>query len=260
MPHFRSQETVDSALRMSDNGVSDRANAEIHGVAIKTIRRWRRQYQRLGLPRGQGFRPTACPRCDGAALDKSAYALLLGWYLGDGSIARARRGVFTLQIANDAKYSVLSEEVAATMRLVKPTASPCLRAAKGATLIEVRWKHWPCMFPQHGPGRKHLRRIELAEWQREVVAKYPEQLLRGLFYSDGCRVVNWATRPLKGGEIKRYEYIRYMFSNESEDIIGILTAALDQLGIPWRRPRRNMVAVSRKEGVAALDRFVGPKS
>ena len=30
MPHIRSQETVDSALRMSDNGVSDKTNAEIH--------------------------------------------------------------------------------------------------------------------------------------------------------------------------------------------------------------------------------------
>jgi hypothetical protein len=260
MPHFRSQETVDSALRMSDNGVSDRANAEIHGVAIKTIRRWRRVYQREGRQRQFGYPGTPCPRCDKAELNEAAYALLLGWYLGDGSIARARRGVFTLQIANDAKYSVLSEEVAATMRLVKPTASPCLRAGPGTTLIEVRWKHWPCVFPQHGPGRKHLRKIELAEWQREIVAKHPEQLLRGLFHSDGSRFVNWTTRPIKGGEIRRYEYIRYMFSNEFEDIIGILTAALDQLGIPWRRPRRNVVAVSRKDGVAALDRFVGPKS
>jgi hypothetical protein len=256
MGHFRSPETVESALRMSDDGVSDRINAEVHGVALRTIRTWRRRYQVEGRIRST----SSCPRCDGAELDEAAYALLLGWYLGDGSIARARRGVFTLQIANDAKYSVLSEEVAATMRLVKPTASPCLRAGKGATLIEVRWKHWPCMFPQHGAGRKHLRKIELAEWQREIVAKYPEQLLRGLFHSDGCRILNWTTRPVKGGEIRRYEYIRYMFSNESEDIIGILTAALDQLGIPWRRPRRNMVAVSRKEGVAALDRFVGPKS
>lgn len=246
-------------MRMSDNGVSDRANAEIHGVAIKTIRRWRRVYQREGRQRQLGFKGTPCPRCDGAGLDQEAYALLLGWYLGDGSIARARRGVFTLQIANDAKYSVLSEEVAATMRLVKPTASPCLRAGKGATLIEARWKHWPCIFPQHGAGRKHLRKIELAEWQREIVAKYPEQLLRGLFHSDGCRIVNWTTRPVKGGEIRRYEYIRYMFSNKSQDIIGILTGALDLLGIAWRRPRWDMVAVSRKEAVAALDGFMGPK-
>lgn len=105
--------------------------------------------------------------------------------------------------------------------------------------------------------RKHLREIELVEWQREIVAKYPEQLLRGLFHSDGCRFENWASKP---GRDKRYYYVRYMFSNESEDIRNILTGTLDLLGIPWRQPRRNVIAVSRREAVATLDRFVGPKS
>jgi len=258
MPHIRSQETVDSALRMSDDGVKDRLNAEIHGVAIKTIRRWRRQYQELGLPRGQGFRPTHCPRCDGAELDEAAYALLLGWYLGDGHIVLAKRGVYNLAIANDPKYPVLNEEIAETMRRVKPNGSPCMRRNTAIT-IEMRWKHWPCLFPQHGPGRKHLRRIELAGWQEEIVARCPEQLLRGLFHSDGCRFTNW-TEKVIAGEMKRYEYPRYFFSNESEDIIGILTAALDRLGIAWTRPRRNAIAVSRKAAVAVLDGFVGPKS
>lgn len=256
MGHIRSQETVDSALRMSDNGVSDKTNAEIHGVAVKTIRRWRRLYQRRGLPRGTGFRPTPCPRCDGAELDEAAYALLLGWYLGDGSIAKARRGVFTLQIINDARYERLNQEIAETVKRVKPTASPCLRGGHGAIRVEARWKHWPCLFPQHGPGRKHLRKIELVDWQREIVAKYPEQLLRGLFHSDGCRFVNWASKP----DGKRYYYVRYMFSNESEDIRNILTETLDLLGIKWRQPRLNAIAVSRKEAVAVLDTFVGPKS
>ncbi|MFC0625197.1 transcriptional regulator [Kribbella deserti] len=258
MAHIRSQETVDSALRMSDNGVSDRANADIHGVAIKTIRRWRRQYRELGLPRGQAFPATPCPRCDGAELDEAAYAQLLGWYLGDGHIVLAPRGVYVLSIANDAKYPRLNEEIAGIMRRVKPTGSPCMRSGP-AIRVEVRWKHWPCLFPQHGPGRKHLRKIELAGWQQEIARKYPEQLLRGLFHSDGCRFTNWTEKPI-GGAVKRYEYTRYMFSNESEDIVGILTNALDQLGIAWRRPRRNAIAVSRKEAVAALDRFVGPKS
>lgn len=244
-------------MRMSDQGVGDRENAEIHGVAIKTIRRWRRLYQRRGLPRGTGFQGTPCPRCDGAELDEAAYALLLGWYLGDGHIAKARRGVFCLQIANDQKYPELNQEIAATIRLVKPTASPCLRTGQGMIRIEARWKHWPCLFPQHGPGLKHLRKIELADWQLEIVAKYPQQLLRGLFHSDGCRFVNWASRP---GVDKRYFYVRYMFSNESDDIRKILTDALDLLGIAWRQPRRNVIAVSRKEGVGALDTFVGPKS
>jgi hypothetical protein len=51
-----------------------------------------------------------------------------------------------------------------------------------------------------------------------------------------------------------------MFSNESEDIRNILIQTLEMLGIPWRQPRRNLIAVSRKEGVVALDGFVGPKS
>jgi hypothetical protein len=247
-------------LRMSDNGVGDRANAEIHGVAIKTIRRWRRVYQREGRQRQLAFQGTPCPRCDGADLDEAAYALLLGWYLGDGHIVAARRGVYTLQISNDQKYPQLNQAIAATIRLVKPTASPCLRGGSTAIRIEARWKHWPCLFPQHGPGRKHLRKIELADWQQEIVAKYPEQLLRGLFHSDGSRFVNWASKSTADGGTKRYYYVRYMFSNESEDIRNILTDTLDLLGIPWRKPRRNVVAVSRKEGVAALDGFVGPKA
>jgi hypothetical protein len=51
-----------------------------------------------------------------------------------------------------------------------------------------------------------------------------------------------------------------MFSNELEDIRNILTEALDLRGIPWRQSRRNAIAVSRREAVAALDTFVGPRS
>jgi hypothetical protein len=51
-----------------------------------------------------------------------------------------------------------------------------------------------------------------------------------------------------------------MFSNKSEDILGILTDALDRVGVAWRRPRRFLIAVSRRESVSLLDEFVGPKS
>lgn len=113
--------------------------------------------------------------------------------------------------------------------------------------------------PAARPGRKHERPILLADWQRPIVAEHPEPLLRGLFHSDGCRITNWTERTVAGCR-KRYVYPRYFFSNESEDIIGILIDALDVLGIAWRRPRRNLVSVSRREAVAALDAFVGSKS
>ena len=34
-------------------------------------------------------------------------------------------------------------------------------------------KHWPCLFPQHGPGKKHQRKIELVPWQQELVDRDP---------------------------------------------------------------------------------------
>jgi hypothetical protein len=63
-----------------------------------------------------------------------------------------------------------------------------------------------------------------------------------------------------GGVRKRYEYPRYMFSNESADIMALCQWALDLLKVPWRMPRRNALSVARREAVAALDGFIGPKS
>jgi hypothetical protein len=50
-----------------------------------------------------------------------------------------------------------------------------------------------------------------------------------------------------------------MFTNQSVDIRKLCTDTLDQLGIAWRYSRSNTVSVARREAVAALDCFVGPK-
>lgn len=54
--HIRPQYVVDDVLRLSDAGMLDRDNAAMHGVAVKTVRRWRRLYQRQGKARGAGRR------------------------------------------------------------------------------------------------------------------------------------------------------------------------------------------------------------
>lgn len=86
----------------------------------------------------------------------------------------------------------------------------------------------------------------------------PRPLIRGLIQSDGCRATNIIHRALPGGP-RTYTYPRYFFSNMSEDILGIFTDALDLLGIAWRQNRFNSISVARREAVAALDEFVGPK-
>lgn len=74
----------------------------------------------------------------------------------------------------------------------------------------------------------------------------------------GCRVTNRVVRRFAARE-KEYEYPRYFFSNESTDILRLCGDALDRLGIAWRYSRPNVISVARKEAVAALDEFVGPK-
>lgn len=258
MTHIRPIATVQSALRASDAGVPDAENAALHGVALKTIRRWRREYQRRGKLRGGKANSVPCPRCDGALLDEQAYAELLGWYLGDGHISAHRRGIFGLHVFNDVQYQDLNQHIIVLMRRVKPGGSPSTRLTS-CIVITCWWKHWPCLFPQHGPGRKHERTLELTDWQRAIVNKHPADFLRGLFHSDGCRVNNWTTR-LVAGETKRYDYPRWQFVNESADIMRWCGEALDLVGIAWRQTNRRTLSVSRREAVAELDRLIGPKS
>ncbi len=200
----------------------------------------------------------ACPLCDGAPLDRAAYAELLGWYLGDGHIVLSRRGVHTLSIFNDVEYPNVNAHLMVLMKEVKPGSRPWTRSRPGCVETKVGWKHWPCLFPQHGPGRKHERPIVLAAWQDEIVAAHPWDFLRGLLHSDGARVNNWATRVV-AGQRRRYDYPRWQFVNASEDILALCTRSLDEVGVPWRRSGRRTVSVSTRAGVATLDERVGLK-
>jgi hypothetical protein len=100
---------------------------------------------------------------------------------------------------------------------------------------------------------KHQRPIVLSDWQAALVGRYPRQLLRGLIHSDGCRVTN---RVLGG----KYAYTRYFFTNVSRDILQIFRDSCDAVGIPHRDSKWNTISIARREGVAALDAFIGPKT
>jgi hypothetical protein len=113
-------------------------------------------------------------------------------------------------------------------------------------------------FPQHGPGKKHTRKIELAEWQQVIVERYPGKFARGLMHSDGYRGLNRIRHTLEGGE-RWYEYPRYLFVNESTDILGLCGETLDRLGVEWRFSKPNTISVAKRDAVARLDQFVGPK-
>jgi hypothetical protein len=129
---------------------------------------------------------------------------------------------------------------------------------QGCTEVKSTSKHWPCLFPQHGPGRKHTRKIELTYWQRIIVGKHPGEFARGLFHSDGWRGVNRVRARRADGD-RWYDYPRYLFINKSRDILGLCGETLDLLGVAWRYSKPTTISVARRDAVARLDEFVGPK-
>jgi hypothetical protein len=243
-----------AALQLLALGLSRREVCRIVGVGYNSTYRWQQRREPLGA--GGEIR---CFRCrEESVPDSQAYLYLLGQYLGDGHIRKSGR-TRCLSISCCTDYPGIQHEVeAAIPRVLAATVFHRRRPGVRCVNVEANTVHWACVLPQHGPGAKHTRPIVLADWQQELVRMDPRPLIRGLIHSDGCRGMNWTERTV-AGEIKRYTYPRYQFSNESADIKLIFTDALDQLGIAWRVMNRTTISVARREAVAALDGFVGPK-
>jgi len=251
------QATVDAALLLSAIGILDKENARICGVSVGAIRHWRAGRRRAALGKAS-LRRITCPRCHARPLDEPAYSYLLGLYLGDGHIARGPRDVYVLAIACSDDWPGLMAAARQALSAVMPASSVSSVRQTGCTMVKSYSKHWTCLFPQHGPGRKHQRTIKLARWQEIIARRYPGEFACGLFHSDGWRGVNRVRRTLADGD-HWYEYPRYIFGNESADILRLCGEALDQLGVAWRYSRRNSISVARRDAVARLDEFVGPK-
>ncbi|MGH9216321.1 MAG: transcriptional regulator, partial [Acidimicrobiales bacterium] len=157
------------------------------------------------------------------AVPRPAYAYLLGLYLGDGCLTGNEKDVYRLRIVLDVRYPSIIAECAAAMAQVLPNKVGMINNP-GCVAVNAYSKHWPCLFPQHGPGPKHLRPIVLRQWQDEIALdRHPELFLRGLIHSDGYRGIN----RIKG----RYAYPRYLFDNRSDDIRALFLDGCRRVGV-----------------------------
>lgn len=256
---MRPEKEYQKALELIKSGVNDCEVGRRLGIPRGTIRDWR-----VGLEKKSGGRTESwssrrtgrCFRCDGGWVDQEAYSYLLGMYLGDGCLSPGPRDVYRLRVFCDLAYVDIINETATHIVIARGVDEVTFTPKNGCVEVSAYWKHWPCLFPQHGPGRKHERNIELAEWQQLIVQ--PKGLVRGLIHSDGTRHINEVTRTLSTGP-KSYRYPRYQLSNKSNDILSIFSDALDQLGVHWTRTSQRDISVARREDVSFLDTFVGPK-
>jgi hypothetical protein len=234
-----------------------RTTAEISrrtGIPQSTVGHWRRAERR-------GAAIDVCARCGHPvhrfeSLPGRGYSYLLGAYLGDGHITKHARDVYRLTIycslihINVAWWMTLAAE-AVVGRRVAMRPDP----VDSVLYVQSHSKQWPCLLPQHGPGHKHDRSIALVDWQQRIVDAHPDQLLRGLIHSDGCRTIN----RIRGAR-RTYEYARYEFSNRSQDIRRIFCHACDALGVEWRVMKPDVISVARRASVAKLDAFIGPSA
>jgi hypothetical protein len=243
---MRSAKEFDAAKRLIASGVNDCAISRQIGVPRTTVRDWRRR----PAIRSRSRSGPCVEAHDFTRAPANAYCYLLGLYLGDGCISRSTR-VWHLRITLDRKYPAIIDRCRHALQVVMPGQRAGIVQRTGCVDMSMYSKHWPCLFPQHGPGKKHTRQIRLEPWQQALVDQATEEFVLGLIHSDGCRVV---------ANDRGVRSIRYHFSNRSEDIIGLFTAALDALYIPWTRSTKYIVSIYRKAATARLDEFVGPKT
>jgi len=190
-----------------ERGLSLRSISMSTGINRATLREWREHPEHSVNPRA------TCPRC--AAIPalpepNADYSYLLGLYLGDGCISRAGardKEVWKLRIMCADAWPGLIGECERAMRSIRPGNKVSIAQMVGCAEVSSCSRHWPCLLPQHGPGKKHMRTIELHAWQRTIVKGNPGHFARGLFHSDGYRGINRVRAHLMQGD-HWYEYPR----------------------------------------------------
>jgi hypothetical protein len=245
---MRSAQEFNDVQRLIADGMNDCAIARITGIPRRTVRDWR--CKPPIWPRNRSESASCRAEHYFSTIPAEAYCYLLGLYLGDGCISRHPRS-FQLRITLDSKYPAIVDRCRQAVDILMPRQ--CARVRLRSDNCSEVWlysKHWPCLFPQHGPGKKHKRAIRLEPWQQALADQATEEFILELIHSDGCRVV---------ANDRGVMSVRYHFSNRSEDILGLFTAALDALEIPWTRSSKYIVSIYRKADTARLDTFVGPK-
>ncbi len=186
----------------------------------------------------------------------SAYSFVLGMYLGDGCIHEVNHST-QLTFSLDKKYEALNEYVMKVSNQVfgKNPSIYDRSVNRGQKIIsncinvKYSYKHLKLIFPQHGRGKKHLRTIELTEWQKSIIN--PVALCQGLFFSDGCYYLDSANNKWM-----------YSFTNKSTGIIEILRDSLERLNIRCNiRDRGNSIVltVKHKDDVRKLHDMIGDK-
>ena len=251
------QGAVDRALRLSDIGVTDKEIAQIFGVSVAVIQRWRVGRRRAASGIGESGRLPAHAAIRGLGTSRHTHTCWASiWATGTSSAGErmcmhSRSPALTVGQVSWTRPS-------RRCRLSCPRRECAVSGRPGARWSRVTRSTGRACSPSTGRGLNTTGKSNWKAGRKSSCSNIPGEFAKGLFHSDGWRGVNRVRHVLSDGE-HWYEYPRYLFGNESADILRLCGEALDRLGVAWRFSRRNVISVARREAVARLDQFAGPK-
>ena len=182
------------------------------------------------------------------------YSYILGIYLGDGCISKAKKS-YKIRIALDEKYYNIIEECEKNFKELFPSSSVGIYKVKNKNMYFVNV--YSCnlleLFPQHGDGLKYKRDIKLEKFQYDIIDDV--QLIKGLIHSDGC---------LYKANNKGYISFFYNFTNMSKNIIDILCGSLDNININYKINKHKndvyLVNIYKQKDFIKLYSLIGTKN
>jgi hypothetical protein len=157
-----------------------------------------------------------------------------------------------------------------------------LGARRAARRLGIPWA--PCATgmlgsfpatPKTEPDRSVLAAAETSITSTNLVEQTSAPHLARRMATETCRAVargaDPRTDPVRRSSVHQYggggwRHPRYLFSNVSSDITSIFCTACDCLGLRWtaalpgNESKAISIYVSRKDDVARMDEFVGPKA
>lgn len=229
---------------------------QLTGSRIESARLWRDKFVKTGaVPSIYGDTLLTVEELLHNEEMEQVYSLLLGIYLGDGSVCKSHRRCAEFCVAGDWRQdrALQVAELATKTIFELNKVSVSRKAGEHSAFIRVSSNNALTLFPQSiGGGQKWSKHIVLTDWQERCVRKNPKGFVQGLFLTDGSRSLHgrYKQQPL------------WTFFNKSPDIINLTRWGLNLVGVEFNDPRYSVGGFSfsvKAKSTAALDKIVGSK-
>lgn len=262
MTTYRSYDTPtkEKVKQLFENGKNKCEISRITGIPRATLTQWiHPKYEpKTNKPRASYVPIVSFEDYLDTEEKKKAYSFILAIYLCDGYISKAFRAA-SIRLFNDAKYPENTNDWAKKLKILLPENSVTVSKQQNSNsfVVLAYSRKLTDLFPQHGSGPKHSRKLIFSNWQLKIIQEFPEEFIKGCIQSDGCIY----TQAMKNG----YSYKRFNFINKSEDIIDLFLSTLKLINISkekYFQVNRGLFVIQNfsKEAVSILEKIISKKS